>query len=348
MKQIRSVFLLILLVGCFATSGNAQSDYRWQIMFDELPEVSYRGIDAVDESVCWVSGTDGTILRTTDGGKNWQQLSIPGADTLDFRDIEAFGPDTALTMSIGSGESSRLYRTVDGGANWELVHQNQYEQGFYDAIAFWDNKRGVLQGDPIEGHLFIMITDDGGKTWQEIPRDQMPVVEEGEYAFAASGTQLITTGESDAWIGTGGVNARILHTSDYGNSWSSTPTPIIQGEPSTGMFSLEFANSVYAIAVGGDYTTEQDGTDNVIYSNDSGKTWNLLSEADLDFRSAIQYNDGMFITVGPSGSEYSTDRGNTWHAIDGPGFHTLSIGEGGINAVWAAGRQGRVGKLIND
>ncbi len=133
MKRIPFLIFFFLFAGSFSLA-NAQSDYRWQIMFDDLPEVSYRGIDAVDESVCWVSGTDGTILRTTDGGKNWQQLSIPDADTLDFRDIEAFGPDTAVTMSIGSGESSRLYRTVDGGANWELVHQNQYEQGFYDAF----------------------------------------------------------------------------------------------------------------------------------------------------------------------------------------------------------------------
>jgi photosystem II stability/assembly factor-like uncharacterized protein len=346
--RIRFQFLFMLLFVNLSIAANAQPDYSWQIAFDDLSEVSYRGIDAVSDSICWVSGSHGTILRTTDSGTNWQQLTIPGADTLDFRDIEAFGPDTAIVMSIGSGESSRLYRTVDGGTNWELVHQNQYVQGFYDAIAFWDNKRGVLQGDPIEGHLFIMTTGDGGKTWQEIPRDQMPIVEDGEYAFAASGTQLIATGEGEAWIGTGGVNARILHSSDYGQHWNSISTPIIQGDPSTGMFSLAFANSVYAIAVGGDYTKEQEGTNNVIYSDDGGQSWNLLSEADLDFRSAIAFTDGMFITVGPSGSEYSTDRGLTWHAIEGPGFHTLSIGEGGMDAVWAAGRDGRVGKLINE
>ncbi|MDR8392958.1 YCF48-related protein [Aliifodinibius sp. S!AR15-10] len=311
-----------------------------------MPEVSFRGIAAVDESTCWVSGSAGTILRTTDGGESWQHLMVPGSDSLDFRDVEVFGPDTAIAMSIGTGSESRLYRTTDGGQNWEMVHQNRYEQGFYDAIAFWDNGFGVLQGDPIDGQLFILVTEDSGRTWQEIPRKQMPEVEDGEYAFAASGTQLTIRDGGHAWIGTGGVDARVLRSEDYGQNWSSTPTPIIQGEASTGIFSLAFADKSFGIAVGGDYTKEDEGTRNVIYSENGGASWDLLHGIDLDFRSAVRFTDGIFITVGPSGSEYTTDWGQTWQAIQGPGFHTLSIGQGGINAVWAAGRDGRVGKLV--
>jgi photosystem II stability/assembly factor-like uncharacterized protein len=336
----------MLLAGCLLLASCAEQGYRWQIVSEDLPEeVSFRGIAAVNDSICWVSGTEGTILRTRDGGNNWQSLPIPGADSLDFRDIEAFGADTAVVMSIGSGNLSRLYRTVNGGKNWERVHQNNYEEGFYDAIAFWDNGYGVLQGDPIDGRLFILVTEDGGQTWHEIPHDQMPEVADGEYAFAASGSHLVTTEGGDAWIGTGGVNARVLHSDDYGKTWSSVSTPMIQGETSTGIFSLTFSDKPYAIAVGGDYTKEKEGTDNVIYSDDGGESWHLISGADLDFRSSIYHTDDMFITVGPSGSEYSTDSGQTWQTIKGPGFHTMSIGVGGIHAVWAAGAQGRIGKL---
>jgi len=227
---------------CLLISSCSQPDYRWEIVFDELPEASFRGIAAVDDSTCWVSGTGGAILRTTDRGENWQHLPIPGADSLDFRDIEAFGLDTAVVMSIGSGIQSRIYRTEDGGKNWDLVHQNGYAKGFYDAVVFWDNGYGVLQGDPIGGRLFILITADGGRTWREISREQMPEVKDGEYAFAASGTHLVTTPGGHAWIGTGGVNARVLHSSDYGKTWSSVSTPMIQGEPSTGIFSLAFVD----------------------------------------------------------------------------------------------------------
>lgn len=342
-------FLKVIIVATWLLIGGcSQPGYRWEVVFNEMPGASFRGIAAVDETTCWVSGTGGTILRTVDEGKSWQNRSIPGADSLDFRDIEAFGPDTAIAMSIGPGASSRLYSTTDGGQNWEKVYQNKYEQGFYDAIAFWENGYGVLQGDPIDGRLFIMVSRDSGRTWQETPRQQMPQVEEGEYAFAASGTQLVASKNGQAWIGTGGVNARVLQSSDYGDSWSSTSVPIIQGEPSTGIFSLSVADDTFAIAVGGDYTKEEEGHDNVIYSDNGGTSWNLLTGAELDYRSAVCYAEGMFITVGPSGSEYSVDYGQHWQSIKGPGFHTLSIGKGGADAVWAAGRHGAIAKLVKE
>lgn len=331
-----------MLVAC------SQSEYQWKIVFDELPEVSFRGIAAVSDSVCWVSGSRGTILRTTDGGESWENRSIPGTDSLDFRDIEVFGPDTAVVMSIGSGTDSRLYRTVDGGTNWSLVHQNKYEQGFYDAITFWDNGHGLLQGDPIDGRLFILVTTDGGRVWQEVPKVQMPEVADGEYAFAASGSHLISGFERRAWIGTGGKRARVLKTSDYGNTWRAIPTPFIQGAASTGIFSLAFADSSYGIAVGGDYQKENEGTDNIIFTEDGGESWKPLSDADLDFRSSIWHTNGIFITVGPTGSEYSVDGGTSWISIKGPGFHALSVGAEGREAVWAAGSKGRIGRLVRD
>jgi len=342
-RSILFVGSLLLLISC-ASSSNPSS---WQILY-EAEGISFRGIDAVNESVCWVSGNQGTILRTADGGLNWQDVSVPGADTLDFRDIHAFNENTAVAMSIGSGENSRLYRTSNGGATWDLVYQNSHENGFYDAIAFWDNNIGVLQGDPIDGKLFILLTDDGGRTWYEIDHQLMPDIADGEYAFAASGTQLITAPGGHAWIGTGGVKSRILHSDDYGHTWKSISSPIIQGEASTGIFSLVFGSPSLGIAVGGDYTKEEEGTDNVIISENGGETWDLLSEAELDYRSSIQFAEGVFLTVGPSGSDYSTDQGMTWTPISGPGFHTLSIGSDGLRSTWAAGSGGRIGKLILD
>lgn len=335
---------IALLAAC-SNSDASNAGYKWNTFSYGSEDVSFRGIAALDESTCWVSGTQGTIIRTTDGGVNWQDVSVPGTDSLDFRDIEVLDDGTAIAMSIGPGAQSRIYRTEDEGKTWTMVSQNKYEEGFYDAIAFWDNGRGLLQGDPIEGRLFLLVTRDSGRSWQEIPRRQMPAAKEGEYAFAASGTQLITTPDGNAWIGTGGADARIIHSNDYGKTWRSIPAPIVKGEKSTGIFSLAFGDDTTAVAVGGDYTKEEEGTDNIAYSDDGGASWNLVSGSTPDFRSAVKYTDGMFVTVGPSGSDYSTDNGQSWKPIEGPGFHTLDIGEGGIEAVWAAGREGRIGKL---
>lgn len=346
----RSLFFLFLVSSwsCSSSDSAPESAYRWQVVYSEQPEASFRGISAVNDSTCWVSGSGGTILRTTDGGQSWQRRPVPGADSLDFRDIEAFGADTAVAMSIGSGGQSRIYRTTDGGGSWRMVHQNPYEEGFYDAIAFWDNGYGLLQGDPVDGRLFILRSEDGGATWREIPRTAMPQVAEQEYAFAASGTQLVTGAGGRAWIGTGGARARVLRTNDYGQHWQAYPTPIMQGESSTGLFSLAFRDSLHGIGVGGDYSREGEGGDNVIVTQDGGRSWTLLEEAGLHFRSAIRYATDRFIAAGPSGSEYSAEGGKRWIPIGGPGFHTVSVGKGGLYAVWAAGREGRIARLVRE
>src|SRR5262249_35303467 len=49
-----------------------------------------RGVSAVSATVAWASGSDGVYLKTTDGGETWRAASVPGAEALDFRDVEAF------------------------------------------------------------------------------------------------------------------------------------------------------------------------------------------------------------------------------------------------------------------
>ena len=67
---------------------------------------SLRGIHSIGNGVAWASGTDGTVLRTTDSGSNWQTCPIPpGAEKLDFRGVQAFDRNTAVVMSSGNGMS---------------------------------------------------------------------------------------------------------------------------------------------------------------------------------------------------------------------------------------------------
>src|SRR5262249_55012229 len=44
-------------------------------------------VSAVDDRVVWASGQGGTWLRTLDGGAHWQSGRVPGADSLQFRDV---------------------------------------------------------------------------------------------------------------------------------------------------------------------------------------------------------------------------------------------------------------------
>ena len=184
------------------------TDAHWQPQVSGL-SVSFRGISAVDENVAWVSGTNGSCLRTVDGGLSWQAIAVPDADSLDFRDVHAVDENVVYLMSAGLGKQSRIYKTKDGGQNWQLQFLNTIPEGFLDGIAFWDDQTGLAYGDPLHGHLFVLKTTDGGATWHRIMNENIPAVTEGEYSFAASGTGIVVHG-NNAWISTGGETVFML------------------------------------------------------------------------------------------------------------------------------------------
>src|SRR5262245_34254434 len=111
---------------------------------------SFRGLSVVNEKIVWASGTGGTVIRTIDGGKTWRVMTVPGADKLDFRDVEAFDANTAYILSIGNGESSRIYKTTDGGKTWTEQFRNKNEKAFFDAIACWDVNNCIAMSDPVD------------------------------------------------------------------------------------------------------------------------------------------------------------------------------------------------------
>ena len=259
---MRSGFLIFLAGAAFAQSFVVQPSGS---------TASLRGVWAVNEKTAWASGTRGTYLKTIDGGATWTAATVPGAETLDFRDVQGVDENIAYVLSIGTGETSRVYKTVDGGAHWTLLLQNPDAKGFFDEMAFWDATHGILVGDQVDGQLVVMSTEDGGKTWQ---RQKMPPALPGEGAFAASGTGITVLGPSEVWIGTGGKDAaRVYHSKDGGRTWTVAATPIRADSAAAGIFSLAFSDAMHGVAVGGDYNKANDETGNIAITADGGATW---------------------------------------------------------------------------
>ncbi|HKQ77317.1 MAG TPA: hypothetical protein VJ810_26700 [Blastocatellia bacterium] len=302
-----------------------------------------RGVSAVSATVAWASGANGVYLRTTDGGANWASAIVPGAEALDFRDVDAFDADTAYLLSIGEGDRSRIYKTTDGGKNWQLQFTNRNPKAFFDAMAFWDASHGVAVSDSVDGRFVIIKTTDGGANWKEIPPEKIPPARAGEGAFAASGTCVVTQGKNNVWIGT--TAARALRSTDGGDTWQVAMTPVQTGQPSAGIFSIAFKDDRNGVVVGGDYRKEGEARDNVATTADGGRTWNLVKgPLPGGFRSGVAYAPGasMLVTVGPSGSDYSLDGGASWTPIGGQGYHAISFAQSG--AGWAVGEGGRIAK----
>lgn len=304
---------------------------------------SFRGLSVVNEKIVWASGTGGTVIKTIDGGKTWTVMTVPGAEKLDFRDIEAFDANTAYILSIGNGDASRIYKTTDGGKTWELQFTNKDEKAFYDAIACWDRNNCIAMSDPVNEFYQLIVTKDGGKNWTFTGPDKMPRAKAGEAAFAASGTCLIVNGKTDVFLATGGSDARVFRSNDRGLSWFVADTPITKGTPGSGIFSVAFRNELHGTAVGGNYEKPTEATYNLAFTRDGGKTW-YSGEGLSGYRSAVAYIDSTtIIAVGTNGTDISRNRGAKWKKIGDENLN--SVASKGPRAVWAVGPAGAVYRL---
>jgi photosystem II stability/assembly factor-like uncharacterized protein len=337
--------LLVLAAGvavAVAAAGGNKS-YAWHLT-PTGSTARLRGVSAVGATTAWASGTLGTVLRTTDAGSTWQSVGPPGTSALQFRDIEAFDAEHAVILSIGeTTDAFRVYVTSNGGQTWTQTFVNTDPAAFYDCMAFFDSRRGLAVSDPVGGKFRIIATDDGGLHWH-LAGANMPPALPGEFAFAASGQCLVTDHGRRAWLGTGGgAQARVFRSDDGGDSWEVSATPIRSG-PTAGIFALAFQGEQHGFAVGGDFNTPAQAPDALAWTADGGTSWRLVSRAPNEYRSGAAWvNGSTAIVVGPTGSNVSVDRAQTWQRFDTGSFDTVDCARG---ACWAAGEQGRVAYLV--
>ena len=336
--KIMKFFALFFGLIFLSVSINAQ----WQKQKIET-DAGFRGLSVVSENVIWASGTGGTFVRTTDGGKNWTIGKVPGAETLDFRDIEAFDANTAYILSIGDGENSRIYKTTDGGENWKLQFKNADPKAFFDALAFWDKENGMAMSDPVDGKYVLIETKDGGETWKPVETGKMPNAKQGEAAFAASGTCLIVNSKTDIFLISGGNDARVFRSNDRGQTWFVADTPIVKGTAGSGIFSIAMHDKKRGVIVGGNYEKPDETGKNLAFTNDGGITWKL-GKGLIGYRSGVDYIDKKtIIAVGSNGSDVSYNGGKTWENLDRENYNAVQ--SKGKKAVWAVGAKGLIAKF---
>ncbi|RYP77679.1 hypothetical protein DL771_001047 [Monosporascus sp. 5C6A] len=303
-----------------------------QLSWNLLPTGSqqqFRGLAPVSGTIAWVSGTNSTVLRTTDGGNTWEsvgpELSAEDA-ALQFRDIQAWSADRAVVLSIGAGAESRIYHTRDGGETWNISFTNQEEAAFYNCMDFEDGNRGIAVSDPVDGKFRLIETLDGGKSWDIVDPSGLPSALVGEFGFSASGTCIST--KSGRWYtAAGGVDPGRISSSGDGYGWEVTDTPI-KGGPAGGVFSVRFRDANHGIALGGDFEAPTGAVNNAAWSKDGGKTWTAATKFPGGYRSGSSWIPGLCnvaLAVGPTGSDYTVDGGKTWHGFYNGSFDSVEF-----------------------
>lgn len=339
------VLVVALLSGCQENRTTSDPepaphkprDYSWTPL-KRLAKAHLRGLHVLDDNVIWASGTQGTVLRSVDGGEHWDVFQVPGAEELDFRDIEAFDDEHALVLS--SGEGVFMYQTVDGGQSWNLIYEDSRPEIFFDGFDFADSG-GLAFGDPLDGRLQLLLLGEGGEICIPLDEPQFPDIPVGEAGFAASGTSIHVE-EYFAWIGTGGGSEShvIRFTSDEVIQAELVSVPMHSAE-GAGVFSLCFWDDKHGAAVGGSYVDSTRSDSNGAYTTDGGLSWQPCDRTPFGYRSCVAANEdgSLLIATGRTGTDYSTDGGKTWINIGSEGYFACGIAQ---RTAWGVGRNGKM------
>jgi photosystem II stability/assembly factor-like uncharacterized protein len=337
------------------------ADGQWTLQ-QSPTTADLRGVANIGKGIVWASGTNGTILRTTDSGLHWRRCAIPpDGEHLDFRGIQAFDANTAIAMSSGPGDQSRLYKTTNGCQTWILLFTNPDKEGFWDALMLnrFDND-GWLLGDPVDGTFRLWSTDDKGTTWQSKwqSADWKWTAWKGlesapkEGAFAASNSSLLVDERYAVGFVTGGpAGGRLLLGDDIddGSLFHTVQLPLAVGSTLSGAYSIESRDWDGLVVVGGDYAKPNESSGTAAYSHDGGKTWTAARTPPHGYRSAVAYDSSSkyWITIGPNGTDISTDDGRDWRPLH-PKNNEAPDADQHWNALslpYVVGPHGRIGIL---
>jgi len=327
------IFSILLYSFFFPVIIKAQSI---QISQQKKPSV-IRGLSVVNDKTAWVSGSNGYVAVTNNGGKTWDWQQIKGYEKSEFRDIEAFSDNEAIIMS--SGTPALVLKTIDGGKSWQEKYRKIDSAYFFDAMDFTDSKHGYILGDPINNKFLLMETKDGGETWANAAN--LPDALPGEAAFAASGTCL-RSNNGCLYIVSGGKTSRMIIRAPGKNVWSYNNLPLIYGKASQGAFSVVIGKNE-KIIVGGDY--ENDKETNLVAAICNTLPTLVFSnpqQGPAGYQSCVEYlKNNIYLSTGTSGSNITTDGGKTWNKIDATSFNVCAKAKHG-KLVLLAGNDGKI------
>jgi len=375
MKHAPAVLLSVAIACAMVSAQGPARDHRPTLTAQHSGTANLLiAVSPVDADVVWASGINGTFTITTDGGRTWHAGVVPGAENLQFRDVQGVSAREAYLLSIGDNTTDfRIYKTTNGGATWTMQFQNQNPSAFYDCFAFWTPKRGIAHSDSANGVFPDLRTTDG-MTWKDISGNMPPALLY-ESSFASSGTCVATQGDKNAWIATAisGV-ARILATRDGGHTWDAYDTPLMSSF-TAGASTVAFRDPWHGMVGGGDLDPAYPDRAATATSRDGGRTWTFTNPppvtglifglsytknttgvgGDCDDHKADGEGDDrkpggedgshtVVVTADTGGAAWTRNEGRTWYVLPGvSGYWGVAFAN--AEAGWLVGRNGAILKI---
>lgn len=324
MGSFKYFFFLILLF-----TSSIYSQYFWTEQ-ESGTNVILNSVSNIDGTNAWVCGYNGTVLKTSNSGYNWNNVSGNGIPS-NILLVTIYGISNTTAVVAGYlNSNSYMYRTSNSGANWQLVFSE--DGGFINGIYMQNSSNGFMYGDYITNRWSLWKTTNGGVNWDSTGL-YLPVIG-NELGWGNS----IWGVNSKVWFGTD--KFRIYHTADFMN-----PVWQIQMSPTdTNIYSLWFNSSG---------TTGFFGGDSLSKSTNGGNNWNVVPSFGIGNISAFTGLDGVqsywyvrsnniyFSQAGsPFGIQYTAPEG---------GFTELSAARsyfiGGPGAIYGVRTNGGISRL---
>ena len=346
MKNLVLILLAVsLFFSCLQKEKNISQRTITKVVIETLMQdskLNVRAIEINQQGNLGFAGANGEMGFNSITASEEKIVFLKQAyDTItpNFRSF-AYANKASFALSIVS--PALLYKMENDTTR--IVYKEFHKDVFYDAMDFWNDEEGIAIGDSLDGCLSIIITRDGGETWNKLNCDQLPKPAENEGAFAASDTNIAIVGDK-TWVAT--TAGRIYYSDDKGVTWEIIDTPIIKEKESEGIYSIDFYDELNGFAIGGDYTNPGASTANKIRTLDGGMTWEIVADNHIPgFRSCVQYvpnsNGNELVAIGFKGIDYSNDFGDSWTHLSDEGFYTIRFVNDSL--AYAAGN-GRISKL---
>lgn len=328
-------YILICFIGIVS-----QSFGQW-IPIDIPTKSSFRALKALGEEI-WAGGTQGTFGHSSDAGKTWKFIQIPGAEKLDFRDLVILNKREVLLMSAGLSEEGKasIWRTQDAGENWKIIFEKKEPGYFFDCIQ-WDynKKEGWLLADPVQQKLTLFHFK--GENFTPINVEKAPMLQANEAFFAASGSSLIIQKDNLLLVGGGAPLARIYQKKDLNSDWRFIETSVKTGE-AKGYFSIGTKDLKNYWAVGGDYRKLNENNIPILTSKDRGDSWQVLTNTPNFYMEKVIWAKPYWLVSGPSQSAAYHEKKKQWKNLGPSSYHNIiQVGK----EIYGIGAKGQLGKI---